>query len=291
MSYILILITLLLALASPLKDKHSWVGKVVIVLILVSGAAQCVKQYLDSRDAQIAKTKDQNDINTLKSEVAGLQGQVKAANAAQTQNTTVFLDNFNRLHGKVGELQTKVTTEELRKQLASVQSDLKNTQKALAPGPKAKLLFTFEPFRNPPTASGEKATPVTEIALSLDTDNTVRIPFSILNMTDVTAVDGMVTLFICGQCKFATESLQLRKVPGDPETQRNLNFDSILPQVAIEAITMAVTVPHDTRSMAIGMRYRCRNCVIEAAMQRGVVHIARPFVRPNITLPKANNKQ
>jgi hypothetical protein len=91
MSYILLLCTVLLALFSLHKDwtnyKHPWVQNAVFVIILIVGAAQGVKLYLDNRDAHIAKTKAETDINTLKSEVAGLQGQVKAANEAQTQNT------------------------------------------------------------------------------------------------------------------------------------------------------------------------------------------------------------
>jgi hypothetical protein len=85
-----------------------------------------------ARAAELSKTNATNAINALKTEVAGLHGQVKAADDAQTQNTKVFIESLNRLSDKVRDLQTQVTTEDLRKQLASVQDDLHKTQKGVA---------------------------------------------------------------------------------------------------------------------------------------------------------------
>lgn len=134
MSYLLILGTVLLALFSWHKDrtnyKHPWVRKAVFILILLVGAASLLKTSFDSRDAQLTRTTAADNINTLKTEVAGLLGQVQAANDAQTQNTKVFLETLNRLSEKVREMQTQITTDDLRKQLAGVQNDLKKTQKA-----------------------------------------------------------------------------------------------------------------------------------------------------------------
>ena len=159
MSYILILGTVLLGLFSLHKDwhnyKHPWVRKAVPLVLVIVGALSMMKSCRDSRDAQATKTKAANDINILKTEVAGLQGQVKAANEAQTQNTKVFLETLNRLSDKVRDLQTKVESEDLRKQLASVQSDLLKTQKALTPAPKATFALTFVPFINPQFETGK----------------------------------------------------------------------------------------------------------------------------------------
>src|ERR1019366_4614205 len=128
MSYILILGTVLLGLLSLHKDwpnyKYPWVRKAVGVVLLCVGTISVIKQYRDSRAAQNRDRQATSGINALKSEVAGLQGQVRASSEAQTQNTKTFLESLSRLSDKVRDLQTQVTTEGLRKQLASVQHDL-----------------------------------------------------------------------------------------------------------------------------------------------------------------------
>jgi uncharacterized alpha-E superfamily protein len=151
MSYILILCTVALALFSLYKDwnnyKHPRARKAVGVILLMVGTLSIIKQSRDSRDAQMTRTKATADINTLKSEVAGLQGEVKAANAAQTQNTKVFLETLNRLSDKVRELQTKAETEDLRKQLASVQNDLKRDPKGARTCSESDSGIQFLPLR------------------------------------------------------------------------------------------------------------------------------------------------
>lgn len=289
MSYILLLCTVLLALFSLHKDwtnyKHPWVQKAVFVLILIVGAAQGVKLSLDNRAAQIAKANAENDINTLKSEVAGLQGQVKSANEAQTQNTKDFLENFNRLHVRIGELQTKVTTEELRKQLASVQNDLQKTQKALAPAPKAKLTFSFVPFFNPPSALKTVERAATETTLVADADNTVHIQYTVLNATDVSAEDGEITLTICDACTFAKEPEHFTKLQVNGPTSRFATFQRLLPHTNFDTASVDVVVPRTLTNLTVGISFRCRTCVLDTGLSSGIVHIARPFVRPLINLP------
>jgi GH24 family phage-related lysozyme (muramidase) len=47
------------------------------------------------------------------------------------ENTTQFLAALEKLSGKVSDLQTKVTTEALRTELAKVKTELQKTQEAL----------------------------------------------------------------------------------------------------------------------------------------------------------------
>lgn len=197
MSYILILGPVLLGLFSLVfKDWHNYkrpgVRGAVAVVLLIVGAFSIIKSYRDNQDAQATKVRAAAAINTLQTEVAGLQGQVKAATEAQKQNTTVFVENFNRLSDKLQALQTKITTEDLRKQLASVQSDLQKTQKAMAPGPKAKLTFTFAPYINPPIREGlpiAPIVPVTDVKLSVTADGSVHVEFALLNLTQADALN------------------------------------------------------------------------------------------------------
>jgi hypothetical protein len=289
MTYILIIGMFLLSLFSLNKDWHTykpWKRVIVFVVLLLVGAINIYKSHQDTKDAQIAKTKAQNDATALRTEIAGLQGQVKAANDAQTQNTKVFLDNLNRLSLKVGDLQTEVTTEDLRKQLKGVQNDLQKTQKAMAPGPKAKLLFSF----TPPLDSGSGPGPITETTLPVDSDGVVHISFELLNLTDVTATDGEINLgIICRMCKYAREPAKFRKLPGMFETERDLLFERLLPQSFLHEM-IEVIVPEPVGIVGISLTYRCRSCVIENAPLKGIVHVARPFVRPNVVLPKPNKR-
>jgi hypothetical protein len=77
----------------------------------------------------------------------------------------------------VSDLQTQVATEALQKKLASVQAELQNTQKALAPGPKAELSFSFAPFPNTPF--GQPIVLVTDKTLPLNVDGSVHIDFEL----------------------------------------------------------------------------------------------------------------
>jgi hypothetical protein len=275
MSYFLILGTVLLGLFSLHKDwnnYHPWVRKAVTLLLLVVGALSAIKNYQDNHDAQIARTTAANDINTLKTELAGLQGQAKSANDAQTQNTKVFLDSFNRLSDKLRELQTQVKTEELRKQLASVQEDLQKTQKALAPEPKAALAFSFVPTIDPP---GGRPSPVTYKAFPLLPDGTVHVEYTIVNFTEVPALDLEITLIICAQCKFAKEPATFSHLPGQTDTERNVMYQRLFPMVAFQTCTVDIVPPKDIDDIEIAMKYRCRTCIVQHGQSKGIVHLLR----------------
>lgn len=203
-----------------------------------------------------------------------MQGEVKAANEAQTQNTKVFLETLNRLSDKVRELQTKAETEDLRKQLASVQNDLQKTQKALAPAPKATLVFSFFPFINPPLGKG-KTSAVTGKSLPLAPDGSVHVEFTILNNTDVTALDGEINLYICDDCKFAKEPPDFQRLSGQSDTQRYLSLESVLPRSWFRILTVDIIPPLYGGSMDIGFSFRCRTCVIPTESSKGTVHLLR----------------
>jgi hypothetical protein len=275
MSYLLILGTVLLGLLSLHKDWHNykpWVRRAVAAVLLVVGAFSLIKNYRDNQQAQIARTKAANDINTLKTELAELHGQAKAANDAQTQNTKVFLETLNRLSDKVRDLQTQVKTEDLRKQLASVQSDLQKTQKALAPEPKAALALSFVPVIDPP---GGRPSPVTYKAFPLLPDGTVHVEYTIVNFTEVPALDLEITLIVCAQCKFAKEPQDYSHLPGQTDTERNVMYQRLFPMVAFRTCTVDIVPPKDVDDIQIGMKYRCRTCIVQHGQSSAIVHLLR----------------
>src|ERR1017187_2054075 len=276
MPSLLILGTVLLGLFSLHKDwhnyKHPWVRKAVGAVLLLVGTFSIVKQFRDCRETEITRTKVANDINTLKTEVAGLLGQVQAANDAQGQNTKVFLETLNRLSDNVRELQTRVETQDLRKQLASVQSDLQKTQKAMAPAPKATLAFSFLPVIDPP---GGRPSPVTYKTFPLLPDGTVHVEYTIVNFTDVAALDLEITLIICNDCQYAKEPPDFRNLPGQTDKERNVLYQRLLPMVRFQTLTVDIIPPKAAQTFEIGMKFRCRTCVVQQGQSTGTVHLLR----------------
>jgi hypothetical protein len=278
MSYVLILGTVLLGLFSLYKDwrnyKHTWVRRGVGAVLLFVGAFSVVKQYRDNRAAQIRETTATKNVHTLTSEGSGLKGKVNAANEAQTQNTKVFLENLNRLSDKVGALQTQVETDELRKQLAGVQSDLQKTQKALTPGPKAKLILSFAPHINPPAGTGEPAA-VTDKSLPLSPEGSVHVELTVLNLSEADAIDVGGELVICTACKFAKEPLGVQRRSELPDTQRFIEVPHLLSLVHSSTITFDVIPPSVIGTFKVGFVYRCRTCVVEREPSAVTIHLVR----------------
>jgi hypothetical protein len=159
----------------------------------------------------------------------------------------------------------------------------------MAPAPKAKLTFSFVPFFNPPSSSNERIRAATEATVSADEDDTVHIQYTVINATEVAALEGEMTLYICGICKFAKEPENFRKLKSSTEINRYATFDRILPHVNLDTASLDVVVPRTIKEFSVGISYRCRTCMLETAISNGVVHVARSFVRPLIILP--NPKQ
>ena len=231
----------------------------VCVLILVGGLT-FVSLYRDNKEKQEAEknTKD-------------LEGQVKAANDAQTNNTKLFVQSFQDLSNQLTDLKTQAKTAALQKKISDLQTELQNNEKALAPGPKAELTFTFVPFTNPPAR--ESVVPSTEVTLPSNLDGSVHVEFSVLNLTTVDAVDGELTLQLCDQCKFAKEPPEFVKMAGETDLQRHQYFQRIFAEGALHTMSADVIVPTSISNFPIGIIYRCRTCVIPKEPSKGIVHI------------------
>jgi hypothetical protein len=170
-----------------------------------------------------------------------LQGKVDTANRAQESNTKAFIESLSRMSGELTDLKAEVKTEALQKKLASVQAELLNTEKALAPGPKAELTFTFVPYTNPP--AGHPVNPVTDITLPTNRDGSVHVEFSVLNLTTVEAVNAELDIQICDQCKYAKEPAGLIKLPGMRDTWRYLSLPHHQALQAHQTISLDIIVP------------------------------------------------
>jgi hypothetical protein len=211
-------------------------------------------------------------------DAAASDAKAKTAKEDQDSNTARFLQSFKDLSGQVADLKTQVRTDALQKKLDAVQAELLANQRAMAPGPKASLIFTFWPFVNPPLGSDQYAQPNTDITLPVSSDGTVHVEFTFLNLTDVNALDGAVTLVICDLCSFAKEPEGTEK--GSSENEQLYPFANFPPVSNYGKRSVDIVVPKNGGNLLIGIQYRCRTCDIPKKLSNGLVRLKRDFIKP-----------
>jgi hypothetical protein len=172
----------------------------------------------------------------------------------------------------------------LQMKLDSVKAELLNTQKAMAPGPKAALDFSFIPFENQTGIHG--MVPRKAVDLPINVDGSVKVDFSVLNLTDVYAESFQITLIICDQCKFAKEVgiyanfggqpgvKMLEKAPGEEDTHRHLPLDGLSAAGYLPGMRADIIPPPNAAQFDIGIGYACKTCVV-GGKSFGTVHVLR----------------
>jgi hypothetical protein len=260
----------LIALLQLAKDwgahQRNWRRVAVLILIVLLGIGGAVNNYRTNKKSSFQRVEDQK-------EITGLKTAVETANKNQQDNTQVFVNALKGLSQKVSELQTQAATEKLQARLATVQAELRKTQKALEPGPKAELVFSFYPFNNSPIGTIPPAQPATDVTLPLHLNRTVHVEFTVLNMTSVDAVDVEITLKICDQCTFAKEPPGFTKLAGHAETERLQPIPRFLAQTELPTQSADVLVPPYIKTFSMGILYRCRTCIVPKTLSGGFVHI------------------
>jgi hypothetical protein len=280
--YILAIVILIGAIVEFSKDsdkyKNSRLKTTALVVLFLGSILSLISLYQDNREKENSRQ-----------EIKRLEGKADEANDAQRDNTKLFMNSFNALHQEVSDLQTQVKTDALQKKadalqkkLTSVQDDLEATQKALAPGPKAILAFTFWPFNNPPLP--QRVALSTDARFPTNDDGSYHIEFTVVNLTDVDALEGEFTLVICDLCKFAKEPPGFSRLPGQKDTERYQKFDRILPVTALAVMTADVTAP-DIPVFNVGIYYRCRTCVVSREVSLGRV-LANSSVQRQMPKPQ-----
>jgi hypothetical protein len=239
----------------------------VLLLIVLTGIGSPLNNYFTSRKAAKQHDDDQTRI-------AALRKAVETANKNQEDNTKQFVDAFGKLSRKVGDLQTQVATEDLQKKLSNVQRELQQTQKALAPAPKAKLLFTFLPYDRGQLGV-RFGKPSTEVTLPVEQDGSVHVEFTVLNATRVEARDGEYDVIVCDVCSYAKEPEGFKKLAGRPERERYFGFARLGALADLPSTRIDVVVPKDVRIFEIGIMYRCATCEIPQSNEglSGTIHV------------------
>jgi hypothetical protein len=273
--YVLAIATIL---AGGLDLYHRWdelkekpLRKLVPILFVLIGLLTLVTLHHEDTE----KHKADQDIQGLRTQVKLASQAEDTAIQNQKDNTATFLSQFQKLSGEVADLKTQVQTAALEKKLAIVQGELERTQKALAPAPKAALFFSFVPFPNPPRP--QQATPVTDVKLPLAKDGSVHVTFTVLNQTNVDALDGGLILQICDECKFAKEPARFSKHEALLDTERQMDFDHIFGETAIFPIALdVIPPPPPSTGVTITILYRGRTCVLHTQGTMGTVHVIGP---------------
>lgn len=271
LDYILPIAACFYALLQLKKDweKHETKFRrtAALVLVLLLGVGSAINTYYSESRAVRQHSDDQ-------AKIAELKKAVEVSSQDQKTNTEQFVTGFGALSKQVADLQTQVKTEKLQSRLAGLQADLQKTQKALAPGPKAELTFSFVPFNNPPLTESTNGSPVTETTLPLSLDGTVHIDCTVLNMTEVDAANVELTLLICDHgCKFAKEPEGLTKLAGMKDTERYLSLPHLQPMQAYKTIGLDIIPPAAAKAMEVGFTYRCTTCILSRKTSNGIVHI------------------
>jgi hypothetical protein len=267
LNYFLPIAASFIALLQLAKDwgahQTTWRRGAALLLIVLFGAGSAINSYYLNRRTARQHASDQ-------AEIKGLKTAVETANHAQEANTAHFLAALDKLSSEVRDLQTQVKTEKLQSKLAVVQAELQKTQKALGPGPKAELSFTFFPF--PRTEPGQPIVLVTNKTLPL-INGSIHVEFNIVNTTDVDAVDSEVDFQICNGCRYAKEPDGLQKLPGLTDAQRYLYMHDLLAKMAYKTLSVDVIPPPLVQNFLVGIEYRCHTCVIPQQLSSGMVHI------------------
>jgi len=254
----------LLTLLKDWKRHHKVARWCFLCLILLGTVVNC----LSTRSSQRAASAAQDRATADHEQVVALRQAVKSEQETNQKNSGRFQQSFEHLHEKFSELQTKIKTEELQKELRNTKVELRATQKALAPPPKAELAFSFVPLKN------RADNPVRTIVVPA-VDNVITFDLYIYNMSPVSALKVEVWFRICQDCKFAHELEGFRKLPGAPEYERNRMFEWVYPDMGVPTVTAKVQVPPIVEDMEVGFKYMCETCTTRTNWQVGKISTGR----------------
>ena len=198
----------------------------------------------DKSDAQMQNSANEKQINDL-------QVAVKSGNELLGQQRQDFLKQFSDMADRVTELQSSIKTADLQKEAAELRNDLEATRKSMEVS-KASLTFSFWQDAGQPSSL---------ITLNI-VDGAVRVPFTVVNGSDTDALDGAIIFRACDGCKIADTSPGFTKMTGQPDNQRNFEFQHVFANTRAEKMEVSIVPPPDATTFLVGIEYRCRTCLL-----------------------------
>jgi hypothetical protein len=219
------------------------------LLLLVLGISDTSATQREAAEAKAGKAKSDQQTTTL-------QEAVNTGNKLLTQQRQDFLQQFNMLSGRVGDLQTQVKTADLQQQVAQLNDQIAAERKSIE-GEKTKLSFTLLDTNGSDARS---------VMLQMH-DGSVHVRLTVLNDTDVTALEGTIVLTVCDKCEIVGNPAGFTKVAGSPDTRRNMDFQHVFAKSRLPVMEVDVKPPPKATKFDIGIEYRCRNCENYAYLQ------------------------
>jgi hypothetical protein len=262
-NYLIPLITSALALMQILKDwdahKAPWRRGVVVGAIALLGIGGMVNAYRSGQSA-----------NEQASKIVSLTTAVETANKAQVENTKVFTGALGDFSTKLNKLETNVKTAGLREEADQLRVELAKTQKALT-SPRAILKSGIV------DSGSEDVRNFTHLMVPLG--KPVSFDIDIQNFGAVAAHSGYLAVRLCDVCKFHSEPPGFTHPRGQPENERTLDFEHIMPATRVQTITLEVDLPDNFSSFIFLLRTVCENC-LDSGFQRQTVGVTRLGIRP-----------
>ena len=208
--------------------------------------------------ANIWSTKRQNDTDKqiLNGKIDGLNATISKGQEQAKTTADAFSNTVSHLSDKVADLQSKVQNADLREEADGLRQELRNTQKAMEPAPKATLAIEIAGDDLPDTPA------IPTIVLPATTDNHVSVPVAFDNSGDADALDGFAAIFMCDKCVFAKEVPGWIHVDGAPFIQRNWDFVRILSKTKGPTFTFEIVPPFPAKEFQMGFEYHCRTCTV-----------------------------
>ena len=203
------------------------------------------KTAQDNADAQADKARGEKEISDLKDAV-------KSGNDLLGQQRRDFLEQFSQMQDKVTTLETEVKTSDLQEESSRLRSDLASMKKAMEV-PKAVLSFSF---------SDEAGRQTSSLTTANVEDGKVKLYFNVLNPTGTDALEGVIILYVCRDCKIVETSPGFVKMVGQDDTERDFDFQHVFANARAQQMFVSVIPPPDADSFQIGIRYRCRSCLL-----------------------------
>ena len=208
---------------------------------------------------------DRTQIDTLTGSVNSL----KETNQKQYENGQEQLrkqdensqKQLRTLQDKFTELKVEVTTEELRKKLGTVQSQL---AQYLAPKPKPKIAFSFyEPDSKIEDVETEQYVPADK--------DVVSIKVAAKNQTKLSAADVKVWIRLCAACKFHVEPPGALRAIGALDYDREFSTSEIPAETQVVFDGIQIDVPHSILQIPVAFKYRCPECEFEDWQKLAIV--------------------
>jgi hypothetical protein len=246
-------------------------------VVFAVGSWQILKTDKENLEAAEGRTKqhdgDQKSIVQLQQSVSNLSN-------TNDQQYKRYLEQIAKLQSELNDLKLAQLTAADRQKIAALEEEL---VKARQPKPKAVLKFSFF---YPDLKTDEIRTD------KFITSNgaPIKIPFAILNVSDVNAPNISVWIRLCNVCKFHSEPKNGIRAENTSEYDREFFIRELPPHIAVTDIGAEIEVPRDLTKAALSFKYRCPDCALENDFQTLWVDIGQ-LPQPHFSPPSPTSTQ